>query len=102
MSVLEPHRFGLVRKTWTGLRQEALTPSGHHAVEFSGSVAPPARTLVVIMPAIVLELTRYTGPFDRPRYGFSSCRVSNGCFSIPAAPIVSATRCKRVWLSDVG
>ena len=51
---------GRVRKTWAGLTKEMLTPSDHYAVEFTGLVSQPARTLTVMMP-IVLDLTLY-GP----------------------------------------
>jgi hypothetical protein len=40
--------------------KEMLTPSDHYAVEFTGLVSQPARTLTVMMP-IVLDLTMY-GP----------------------------------------
>ena len=49
-----------VRKTWAGLTKEMLTPADHYAVEFTGLVSQPARTLTVMMP-IVLDLTLY-GP----------------------------------------
>ena len=48
-----------VRKNWAGLK-EMLTPSDHYAVEFTGLVSQPTRTLTVMMP-IVLDLTLY-GP----------------------------------------
>ena len=51
--------FARVRKNWAGLK-EVLTPSDHYAVEFTGLVSQPARTLTVMMP-IVLDLTLY-GP----------------------------------------
>jgi Scramblase len=51
--------FARVRKNWAGLK-EMLTPSDHYAVEFTGPVSQPARTLTVMMP-IVLDLTLY-GP----------------------------------------
>jgi Scramblase len=51
--------FARVRKNWAGLK-EMLTPSDHYAVEFTGLVSQPARTLTVMMP-IVLDLTLY-GP----------------------------------------
>jgi hypothetical protein len=51
--------FARVRKNWAGLK-EMLTPSDHYAVEFTGPVSQPARTLTVMMP-IVLDLTVY-GP----------------------------------------
>jgi hypothetical protein len=47
-----------MRKTWAGLTKEMLTPSDHYALEFSGLVSQPARTLTVMTP-IVLDLTLY-------------------------------------------
>ena len=52
--------FARVRKTWAGLTKELVTLSDHYAVEFTGPVTQPARTLTVVMP-IVLDLTSY-GP----------------------------------------
>ncbi|HWG64769.1 MAG TPA: phospholipid scramblase-related protein [Streptosporangiaceae bacterium] len=49
-----------LRKTWAGLTKEMLTPLDHYKVEFTAPVAPPVRTLTVMM-AIVLDLTLY-GP----------------------------------------
>lgn len=49
-----------VRKTWAGLRKELLTSADHYTVTFSGTVAPAARVLTVMM-AIVLDLARH-GP----------------------------------------
>lgn len=61
-SVISPAgaQFARVRKTWAGLAKEMLTPSDHYAVEFTGPVGQPARSLTVMMP-IVLDLTMY-GP----------------------------------------
>jgi hypothetical protein len=53
-------QFALIRKTWAGLAKEMLTPSDHYAVEFTGPVSQPARTLTVMVP-ILLDLTLY-GP----------------------------------------
>jgi hypothetical protein len=55
----KPALHARVRKNWAGLK-EMLTPSDHYAVEFTGLVSQPTRTLTVMMP-IVLDLTLY-GP----------------------------------------
>jgi hypothetical protein len=52
--------FARLRKTWAGFPKEALTPSDHYKLEFTGPVSPAARLLTVMM-AIVLDLTLY-GP----------------------------------------
>lgn len=59
-TVGDRREFARVRKTWAGLTKELVTLSDHYAVEFTGTVGQPARTLTVVMP-IVLDLTSY-GP----------------------------------------
>jgi hypothetical protein len=53
--------FARVRKTRSGLTKSMLTQADHYAVEFTGPVSQPARTLTVMVP-IVLDLEVY-GPF---------------------------------------
>jgi hypothetical protein len=48
-----------VQQTSAEFTEEMLTPSGHHKVEFTGSVCGPLRVITVWMP--VLDLALY-GP----------------------------------------
>jgi len=56
----DDREFARLRKTWAGVAKEALTPSDHYRVDFTGFVSPQAR-LLTVMTAIVLDLTLY-GP----------------------------------------
>lgn len=54
-------RYAQIRKTWAGVRKEFFTDADHYAVTFKGPVPPQVRTLIV-MVAIVLDMSRY-GPY---------------------------------------